>query len=498
MMPHNSPKISLNATLDMLRSQKPSHPPPPPFSGKVMPVPGLQPHQDASTSPTLSASPMSPTSSVEVDDSDQYYKTKPCKFWLENRCERGEFCRFAHTNELRSAPDLSKTKLCAEFIKTGKCEKGAPCRFAHGHKELRATPDFFKTALCIFHKRGRCPNGSRCRHAHSVDELRPRIRPFRTKIPRDQLTSPTGPDTIPEEGKTPSDPASPIQSPPQPPRIEIVPPKSPVVNVHSPPVDRDTVLTPPAQAAGRHLWVGSDPSLPLPMLSPTSAAQVPLSPTFSQPPQQAPNPIDLLSPTSTYSAPPTREELMAGYLHEGINYYSLQRSGGFGLPTDINLPPAASPRPSPIHVPFLIIPGTSPNATTAAADQQPLTPGSPPSTVGSGSVDKGYLLEALQAHLSRNRGTSPQSVGGMYLNSPSANAMTSSPFASPRLTPDGGSSTLLSPPLQASGFLSPRSNPEMPAPLARGLVGMGRSPSHEGLSSMAAELKKSAPDHYED
>lgn len=70
----------------------------------------------------------------------QCFKTKRCRFWMEGRCNRGDACTYAHTDiELRSPPDLTKTKLCTRW-KRGTCEKSADdCAYAHGLEDLRET-----------------------------------------------------------------------------------------------------------------------------------------------------------------------------------------------------------------------------------------------------------------------------------------------------------------------------------------------------------------------
>ena len=84
-----------------------------------------------------------------------FYKTKMCPFYIQvhiltqGRCYKGDKCTYAHSElELSSMPDLSKTKLCANYPK-GLCPYGNKCSFAHGEHELRATPDYYKTAPCI-------------------------------------------------------------------------------------------------------------------------------------------------------------------------------------------------------------------------------------------------------------------------------------------------------------------------------------------------------------
>lgn len=98
-------------------------------------------------------------------------KTRMCDFHKEGRCKYGEDCAFAHDEqELQSAPDLRKTRLCRSFL-AGKCDD-RDCKFAHGEDELRASDICFKTAVCTWFEKGTCQSGSQCRFAHGEDELR--------------------------------------------------------------------------------------------------------------------------------------------------------------------------------------------------------------------------------------------------------------------------------------------------------------------------------------
>uniref|UniRef100_A0A0G4HEX0 C3H1-type domain-containing protein n=1 Tax=Chromera velia CCMP2878 TaxID=1169474 RepID=A0A0G4HEX0_9ALVE len=106
---------------------------------------------------------------------DNFYKTKMCPHLEKGNCRKGEECFYAHSKEeLRSPPDLRKTRLCDNFMQTGKCDRGESCGFAHGEKELRFTQTYYKTDLCKYWKAGKCHAGPACRHAHGVEELKPR------------------------------------------------------------------------------------------------------------------------------------------------------------------------------------------------------------------------------------------------------------------------------------------------------------------------------------
>mmetsp|Transcript_31549 Transcript_31549/g.61988 ORF Transcript_31549/g.61988 Transcript_31549/m.61988 type:complete len:261 (-) Transcript_31549:185-967(-) len=64
-------------------------------------------------------------------------KTRMCKFFQTGTCNRMTDCSFAHSEEeLTTAPDLSRTKLCQSLLIQGICTN-ARCTFAHSKLELR-------------------------------------------------------------------------------------------------------------------------------------------------------------------------------------------------------------------------------------------------------------------------------------------------------------------------------------------------------------------------
>nr|PIM03621.1 zinc finger (CCCH type) motif-containing protein [Toxoplasma gondii COUG] len=107
----------------------------------------------------------------------QMFKTKLCIDNQTKGCSRGSECPYAHSvDEMRSLPDLRKTKMCS-LVLSGKGCKNKACRFAHSESELRYTCNFseFKTRICRFAQEqgGRgCLYGVRCPYAHSPSELR--------------------------------------------------------------------------------------------------------------------------------------------------------------------------------------------------------------------------------------------------------------------------------------------------------------------------------------
>ncbi|GAW81670.1 hypothetical protein, conserved [Plasmodium gonderi] len=107
-----------------------------------------------------------------------FWKTKLCPLHMENRCKEGNNCDYAHSIEdLRSIPDLKRTKLCYKLLKGEKCFN-KKCNYAHNQEELKSAQNLFayKSSMCKFVANKTCLNGSTCRFAHTIDELRvPRI-----------------------------------------------------------------------------------------------------------------------------------------------------------------------------------------------------------------------------------------------------------------------------------------------------------------------------------
>jgi len=64
-------------------------------------------------------------------------KTKMCRFYAVGTCTKQGQCRFAHSaDELQPAPDLRRTKICPELVKTGSCDN-QECIFAHSKDGVR-------------------------------------------------------------------------------------------------------------------------------------------------------------------------------------------------------------------------------------------------------------------------------------------------------------------------------------------------------------------------
>jgi hypothetical protein len=118
-------------------------------------------------------------------------KTKMCHFFERGKCASTD-CRYAHSQaELRTQPNLEKTKLCKSFVQDGFCRDGENCGFAHGEGELRVTEGIYKTQMCHFFERGRCLKGERCNHAHGKEDLR---MPQRSKNRQNQGASSASPE----------------------------------------------------------------------------------------------------------------------------------------------------------------------------------------------------------------------------------------------------------------------------------------------------------------
>mmetsp|Transcript_31403 Transcript_31403/g.66691 ORF Transcript_31403/g.66691 Transcript_31403/m.66691 type:complete len:282 (+) Transcript_31403:181-1026(+) len=68
-----------------------------------------------------------------------FAKTRPCQFFANNCCLRGDSCNFAHgVVDLRPTPDFRQTQFCIEYSRFGRCDNGESCTFAHSVEELRA------------------------------------------------------------------------------------------------------------------------------------------------------------------------------------------------------------------------------------------------------------------------------------------------------------------------------------------------------------------------
>jgi len=101
------------------------------------------------------------------------WKTKLCTYFQScGVCRRGDMCTFAHgEEELRQAPDFTRTSICPQLLRSGACQNIDKCPYAHTHSDLRSISGLLKTRMCDFYPRGLCAAGTSCRFAHSVEEL---------------------------------------------------------------------------------------------------------------------------------------------------------------------------------------------------------------------------------------------------------------------------------------------------------------------------------------
>jgi len=77
----------------------------------------------------------------------QFYKTTLCRFHRRG-CLRGSRCSFAHgVEDLRQAPDLTKTSICPRWKDSCCPLQTDECPFAHGWADLRATPVYVASGL---------------------------------------------------------------------------------------------------------------------------------------------------------------------------------------------------------------------------------------------------------------------------------------------------------------------------------------------------------------
>lgn len=67
-----------------------------------------------------------------------FARTTLCKFYSKGVCKRGAGCKFAHgAEQLQALPDLYRTELCFDYLRSGTCRAASDCRFAHSPTELR-------------------------------------------------------------------------------------------------------------------------------------------------------------------------------------------------------------------------------------------------------------------------------------------------------------------------------------------------------------------------
>lgn len=75
-----------------------------------------------------------------ADLANRCKKTKMCKFFLANACERGDRCAYAHSRaEVRATPDLRCTQFCPTALSGNTC-CDTNCKFAHRREQLKKFP----------------------------------------------------------------------------------------------------------------------------------------------------------------------------------------------------------------------------------------------------------------------------------------------------------------------------------------------------------------------
>lgn len=130
-----------------------------------------EPDGDSPLLPQSSSQPILPAPPQAMNP---LWKTRICSFFTRKGCRHGSVCTFAHgLEELREAPDFTKTSICPDLLKNGTClAVSGECPYAHEKAELRSSPGLLKTRMCDFHRRGTCIAGEACRFAHQVTELK--------------------------------------------------------------------------------------------------------------------------------------------------------------------------------------------------------------------------------------------------------------------------------------------------------------------------------------
>eukprot|EP01054_Gregarina_sp_Poly1_P003447 Gregarina_sp_Poly_1__3446@NODE_19_length_21533_cov_161_091167_g17_i0_p6_GENE_NODE_19_length_21533_cov_161_091167_g17_i0NODE_19_length_21533_cov_161_091167_g17_i0_p6_ORF_typecomplete_len480_score48_72zfCCCH/PF00642_24/1_1e04zfCCCH/PF00642_24/0_034zfCCCH/PF00642_24/0_00032zfCCCH_3/PF15663_5/3_5e05PSII_Pbs31/PF18240_1/0_14Torus/PF16131_5/1_9Torus/PF16131_5/2_1Cleaved_Adhesin/PF07675_11/4_5Cleaved_Adhesin/PF07675_11/1_2e02Cleaved_Adhesin/PF07675_11/3_8e03_NODE_19_length_21533_cov_161_091167_g17_i084 len=82
----------------------------------------------------------------------RFFKTRLCPYHFKkgSACKGGVHCSYAHSfSELRPSVDLTKTKLCHDFL-SGICHRRAEeCPFAHGNTELRPVRPTLDGSGCL-------------------------------------------------------------------------------------------------------------------------------------------------------------------------------------------------------------------------------------------------------------------------------------------------------------------------------------------------------------
>jgi hypothetical protein len=102
-----------------------------------------------------------------------------CKYWLENRCKKGENCEYLHENIPDKLPECPMGMACikikdcpfkhtprlikeCQFYSSGYCKDGRNCKLAHIKKDV-----------CQNYLMGFCPEGPNCKNTHLKTLIHP-------------------------------------------------------------------------------------------------------------------------------------------------------------------------------------------------------------------------------------------------------------------------------------------------------------------------------------
>lgn len=124
--------------------------------------------------------------------SGQPYKISMCRFYAQGRCQKKQYCTYAHSDgELRPVPNLSKTSLCPALFESNhqsitiastdtqtkkgytnyRCPGKGKCRFAHSLREVKKFPTKILFCESYSNNFGDCEFGNYCKYAHSSAEV---------------------------------------------------------------------------------------------------------------------------------------------------------------------------------------------------------------------------------------------------------------------------------------------------------------------------------------
>lgn len=83
------------------------------------------------------------------------FKTKPCKFFRQERCSNGDACTYLHDASTDAGREKKKKDVTEEMM------------MVEEMKETKRKDDpFYKTKVCRFFQQGRCTKGDGCGYIH--------------------------------------------------------------------------------------------------------------------------------------------------------------------------------------------------------------------------------------------------------------------------------------------------------------------------------------------